>query len=95
VPKKFTNYRHRKKKHRDKERARESESERMREIRERVRSRTLAGVRSALTLYPPRLLTTHVNMASRPCGIVMFSSGYRKSGSKPRAAEHRHKRFIL
>lgn len=49
---------------------------------------TLAVALSPLTLYPPRLLTTHVNVASRPCAIVTFSSGTRKSGSKQLTATH-------
>lgn len=37
---------------------------------------TLAvAARSPLTLYPPRLLTTQVNVASRPCATVTFSKG--------------------
>lgn len=47
---------------------------------------TLAVAESPLTLYPPKLLTTQVNMASLPWGTVIFSKGYRKSGSNPNTA---------
>lgn len=38
---------------------------------------------SPLTLYPPRLFTTQVKVASRPWATVTFPIGFRKSGSKP------------
>lgn len=44
---------------------------------------TLAVDGSPLTLYPPRLFTTQVKVASRPCATVKFSRGTRKSGSNP------------
>lgn len=47
---------------------------------------TLAVAGSPLTLYPPRLFTTQVNVASLPWAIVTFSNGTRKSGSNPDTA---------
>lgn len=51
-----------------------------------IQIHTLAVARSPLTLYPPKLFTTQVKVASRPWATVTFSNGYRKSGSKPETA---------
>lgn len=49
----------------------------------------------ALTLLPPILFTTHVNIASRPWAIVTFSSGNKKSGSKPFAETYNSYTIII